>query len=1199
MGWKKPVAELLESRRLLSSYFVDSNPAIATRTGDSWDSAYADLQQAIAVAMSGDEIRVADGIYAPGTARSSTFNVIDGVSLRGSFAGFGAVDPNAQDFSTLSTIISGEIGNPASALDNCYHVLTCAPFSSLIEGFTITGGRADVNGNYYGGGMYCKQSAGPAIRNCRFEKNYASRGGGVYGYARVTDCTFFANSASEGGALYIPNNATVLRCLFQGNVADAGAGVFVYRSATVSIINSAFAGNSADAGSVAYNYTQSSTDSVTTKFINCTLVGNYASVPGSVERNVDSRGAFENINCILWHNFSLVGDDSPDSVDPVLFRNPSAGGDGIVATADDDYGDLRIRAASPAVDAGNNALLPLENTTDLAGNDRFQDVPTTPDSGVGTSPIVDVGAYEASPSRDASAGGPYSILQSAHVVLKGRGASAQPGALQYAWEWSGDGQFNEASTSSVDLPTSSFAPGTLLNLQLRVTDASGVSTYDSTTLRIAPVVAYVDARATSGANSGESWGNAFTSLADALNHSLTGQTFRVATGTYTPTTTPYRNFAFMLRKGVAVNGGYAGLGASNPDERNATRFPTNLSGDIGIAGTKTDNSTHVLIGAASDLTSVLDGLTITAGNALSNDGGGIYLPYGAITIRNCAFTKSDASYGGGVALEAGTTANISNCTFAANFAFYYGGGVHVASGAMISLSNCSFSGNSAYSGGGGGLNTNSANTTIDTCHFRENTSSSGGAVFFGSSGISSIVNCSFAKNTAGNGGAVFATGSAKPTLSNCTFDANQATGMGGVIYSSSSSPQFADCKMQANTASSGGAVSSNKGGPSFERCRFYVNTATNGSGGAVYDTGGLSAMIFRSCAFVGNTASQAGGACGNYDAAETFNNCTFVANSAGTTGGAFNWNYSLQSVAQSCIFWNNSAPSGAQIYPSNLSNFQYSCIQGGYQGTGNTSDDPMLVRLPSRGADGTWGTSDDDLGDVRLRASSPCIDSGTNAYAVSLDLDALPRTVNVPGIRDPGAITDRGAYEYQIPSSMVQADFIVDGIEPTLRFAFNGDVAPASLSGSDLTIIDSASHQMINPQLVHASYDDAYRTAIVGAGVLPDGNYSAYISGGVQDVLGLSMTTGPAIQFFFLNGDANRDRLVDTTDFNILAANFGTSNRLFSQGDFNYDQAIDSIDFSCLLSQFGKRLAICAPSLSQAAPLFATFEGSSENECCT
>jgi uncharacterized repeat protein (TIGR01451 family) len=58
-------------------------------------------------------------------------------------------------------------------------------------------------------------------------------------------------------------------------------------------------------------------------------------------------------------------------------------------------GNLRLQLTSPAIDAGNNAAVPAGVTTDLDGNPRFVDIPAVPDTGNGTPPIVDMGAYEA------------------------------------------------------------------------------------------------------------------------------------------------------------------------------------------------------------------------------------------------------------------------------------------------------------------------------------------------------------------------------------------------------------------------------------------------------------------------------------------------------------------------------------------------------------------------------------------------------------------------------------------------------------------------------------------------------------------------------------------------------------------------------------------------------------------------------------
>ncbi|QQS09935.1 MAG: hypothetical protein IPK69_04760 [Phycisphaerales bacterium] len=68
------------------------------------------------------------------------------------------------------------------------------------------------------------------------------------------------------------------------------------------------------------------------------------------------------------------------------------GPDDILGTADDDY---RLAPDSPCIDAGRNDAYPATATlVDLLGNPRFIDDPATPDTGLGTSPIIDIGAVE-------------------------------------------------------------------------------------------------------------------------------------------------------------------------------------------------------------------------------------------------------------------------------------------------------------------------------------------------------------------------------------------------------------------------------------------------------------------------------------------------------------------------------------------------------------------------------------------------------------------------------------------------------------------------------------------------------------------------------------------------------------------------------------------------------------------------------------
>jgi hypothetical protein len=56
-------------------------------------------------------------------------------------------------------------------------------------------------------------------------------------------------------------------------------------------------------------------------------------------------------------------------------------------------------------------------------------------------------------------------------------------------------------------------------------------------------------------------------------------------------------------------------------------------------------------------------------------------------------------------------------------------------------------------------------------------------------------------------------------------------------------------------------------------------------------------------------------------------------------------------------------------------------------------------------------------------------------------------------------------------------------------------------------------------------------------------------------------------------GDANLDGLVNLSDFNRLAANFGSTNADWSQGDFTYDANVNLQDFNRLAANFGQSAA--------------------------
>ena len=82
--------------RAQTTYYVDENATGPTHDGSSWCDAYLYLQDALAVAVATDDIRVANGTYKPdrdtanptGTgSRTAAFQLVDGVVMQGGFAG--------------------------------------------------------------------------------------------------------------------------------------------------------------------------------------------------------------------------------------------------------------------------------------------------------------------------------------------------------------------------------------------------------------------------------------------------------------------------------------------------------------------------------------------------------------------------------------------------------------------------------------------------------------------------------------------------------------------------------------------------------------------------------------------------------------------------------------------------------------------------------------------------------------------------------------------------------------------------------------------------------------------------------------------------------------------------------------------------------------------------------------------------------
>ncbi len=118
-----------------------------TGTCTSWGTA-CELQYAISVAVSGDEVWAHQGTYVPDSGlpsdRTLSFALKNGVEIYGGFAGAETLREQRSPLATV-TILSGAVGDPGQTADDSYHVVTGSGTNStaILDGFTVTAGNAN------------------------------------------------------------------------------------------------------------------------------------------------------------------------------------------------------------------------------------------------------------------------------------------------------------------------------------------------------------------------------------------------------------------------------------------------------------------------------------------------------------------------------------------------------------------------------------------------------------------------------------------------------------------------------------------------------------------------------------------------------------------------------------------------------------------------------------------------------------------------------------------------------------------------------------------------------------------------------------------------------------------------------------------------------------------------------------------------
>jgi hypothetical protein len=365
--------------------------------GTSWVTPFANLQQALDAAVSGDEIWCAQGVYLPGTNRTASFHLDDGVAVFGGFLG-GETERSQRDPNANPTVLEGDIGVPFDFSDNVYHVVRVvnAGPTCVLDGFVIQNGNANQTSFDSGGGFFASESS-PTVRNCAFIENRAAFSGGGFRQesgngspVSLVNCRFIRNSGGPGGfggglsVMDDPVNLT--NCLFLGNGGvERGGGAYIQQN---------------------------------TMAVNCTFCGNQVT-PGALGQGgglfVNGQGSVIT-NSIFWENFADGG--SPELFAPMpIVRSCDIRGGGFPGPGNFSRdplfdglldGHCRLSPGSPCIDSGTSTGLPFDfedldedgTVTELLPFDLDRNLRIAADfnsNELGPAPIVDRGAFEFQP----------------------------------------------------------------------------------------------------------------------------------------------------------------------------------------------------------------------------------------------------------------------------------------------------------------------------------------------------------------------------------------------------------------------------------------------------------------------------------------------------------------------------------------------------------------------------------------------------------------------------------------------------------------------------------------------------------------------------------------------------------------------------------------------------------------------------------
>ena len=356
------------------SYYVKQS-ATGLNNGSSWANAFTSLSTAFSLITNKDTIRVAKGVYTPGTNALNSFQLKDSVMIMGGYPDTGNPTDGDRDFGNYQSIMSGEIGVPNNPLDNIKIILQAVNVKGfVVDGFIIEKGYSEDVPEY--GPVYFNGVAGGIIDHAVIRNNFNYWGGAAIN--AINSTATLSNSFIENNTTVLSNDGSVFKFSSQSNITLVN--IVVAKNKTTYVLNQAYSTVKLLNATVFKNYGFSTIHDTSSLIVQNSIfyrnANNYYVDTAEFIKDVYSTISISNTITEVYNTSGpgFLGAD-PKFTDTTNV----AGADGKYFTADD--GLRLLNPCSPAINAGNNSFVNGINS-DIAGATRIKNG------------IVDLGAYE-------------------------------------------------------------------------------------------------------------------------------------------------------------------------------------------------------------------------------------------------------------------------------------------------------------------------------------------------------------------------------------------------------------------------------------------------------------------------------------------------------------------------------------------------------------------------------------------------------------------------------------------------------------------------------------------------------------------------------------------------------------------------------------------------------------------------------------